>query len=82
MKTLKQKFTSRKFIICLTGILTGVGVAVSGNTAEGITAVLVSLITYLIAEGYIDAKAIEVSDKVIDSVKDKLCEVESDDELL
>ena len=74
MKSLKQKFTSRKFIVCLTGILTGVGVAASGSVLEGITTVLVSLITYLIAEGYIDAKAVEVGDKVIEEVKDKLKE--------
>ena len=74
MNSLKHKFTSRKFIVCLTGILTGVGVASSGRVIEGVTAVLVSIITYLIAEGYIDAKAIEVSDSVIEQVKDKLKE--------
>ena len=81
MKTLKQKFASRKFIVCLTGIITGVTVASSGNVIEGVTTVLVSLITYLIAEGYIDAKAIEVSDKVIEEVKNNLKE-NTDDKLL
>ena len=74
MKSLKQKFTSRKFIVCLTGILTGIGVAISGNVVEGVSTVLVSIITYLIAEGYIDAKALEVSDNVIEEVKEKLKE--------
>ena len=74
MKSLKQKFTSRKFIVCLTGILTGIGVALSGSITEGITTVLISLITYLIAEGYIDAKAIDVSDEVIEQVKVNLKE--------
>ena len=74
MKSLKQKFTSRKFIVCLTGILTGIGVAISGNVVEGVSTVLVSMITYLIAEGYIDAKALDVSDNVIDEVKEKLKE--------
>lgn len=78
---LKQKFTSRKFIVCLTGILTGIGVATTGNVAEGVTAVLVSLITYLIAEGYIDAKAIDVGDKVIEEVKNKLKEGDADGKL-
>lgn len=74
MKSLKQKFTSRKFIVCLTGILTGIGVALSGSVVEGVSTVLVSMITYLIAEGYIDAKAIDVSDEVIEQVKVNLKE--------
>lgn len=82
MKTLKQKFTSRKFIVCLTGIITGIGVATTGNTVEGVTTVLVSLLTYLITEGYIDAKAIDVGDKVIDEVKDNLKEGDADGKLL
>lgn len=74
MKSLKQKFSSRKFIVCITGIVTGIGVAISGNVVEGVSTVLVSMITYLIAEGYIDAKALDVSDNVIDEVKEKLKE--------
>lgn len=74
MKSLKQKFTSRKFIVCLTGILTGIGVAISGGVVEGVSTVLVSMITYLIAEGYIDAKALDVSDNVIEEVKENLKE--------
>jgi hypothetical protein len=41
---------------------------------EGVSTVLVSMITYLIAEGYIDAKALDVGDNVIDEVKEKLRE--------
>jgi hypothetical protein len=74
MKSLKQKFSSRKFIVCLTGILTGIGVAISGNVVEGVSTVLVSMITYLIAEGYIDAKALEITDNVIEEVKENLKE--------
>lgn len=74
MKSLKQKFSSRKFIVCITGIVTGIGVAISGNVVEGVSTVLVSMITYLIAEGYIDAKALDVGDNVIEEVKEKLKE--------
>jgi hypothetical protein len=74
MKSLKQKFSSRKFIVCLTGILTGICVAISGSVVEGVSTVLVSMITYLIAEGYIDAKALDVGDNVIDKVKENLKE--------
>lgn len=74
MKSSKQKFSSRKFIVCITGIITGVGVAISGNVIEGVSTVLASMIAYLIAEGYIDAKAVELTDNVIEEVKDKLKE--------
>lgn len=50
-----SKFTSRKFIAMVAGILTGIGVILTGGTVEGLTAVIASVITYLAAEGYIDA---------------------------
>ena len=50
-----SKFTSRKFIAMVAGVLTGIGVILTGGTVEGLTAVLASVITYLAAEGYIDA---------------------------
>lgn len=72
-----QKFTSRKFLAMVAGVLTGIGVIVAGATAEGITAVIASVVSYLIAEGYIDAKA-------VNTVKDVACgvadEVEDDNE--
>lgn len=50
-----SKFTSRKFIAMVAGVLTGIGVILTGGTVEGLTAVIASVITYLAAEGYIDA---------------------------
>lgn len=50
-----SKYTSRKFIAMIAGVLTGIGVILTGETVEGLTAVLVSIITYLAAEGFIDA---------------------------
>lgn len=72
MKTLIRKLTSRKFIAALAGIVTGIGVIASGNTTEGIVAVIASVIAYLVAEGYIDAKAVDIADSVIEETKDKL----------
>ncbi len=57
-----SKFTSRKFIAMVAGVLTGVGVILSGQTTEGLTAVIISIISYLAAEGYIDSAIIN-SDK-------------------
>lgn len=54
-----NKFKSRKFIAMIAGILTGVGVIISGQTTEGLTAVIVSIISYLAAEGYIDSSAVK-----------------------
>lgn len=58
---LKTKFTSRKFIACLAGVLTGLGLILSQNTVEGATTVAVSILGYLAAEGYIDAAAVKKS---------------------
>ena len=70
-----KKFTSRKFIACLAGIITGIAVIINGSTIEGITAVISSVVAYLIAEGYIDAKAVksaaEIAGNVAENVKDE-----------
>lgn len=67
-----KKFTSRKFIACIAGVLTGIGVILAGGTVEGLTAVIASVVSYLIAEGYIDAKAVNTVKDVVDGVADKL----------
>ena len=67
-----KKFTSRKFIACIAGVLTGIGVILAGATAEGLTAVIASVVSYLIAEGYIDAKAVNTVKDVVDGVADKV----------
>ena len=78
MKKLIQKLSSRKFIAAIAGIVTGVGVIASGNTTEGVIAVIASVIAYLVAEGYIDAKAVDIADSVIEETKEKL-EGDTDD---
>lgn len=54
-----KKFTSRKFIAMLSGVLTGTAVILMGQTVEGLTAVVASVITYLAAEGLIDAESLK-----------------------
>ena len=64
MKTFIKKLTSRKFILCIAGLIVGVALAF-GADGETITALagavtsLVSLVTYIIAEGKIDAAALK-----------------------
>ncbi len=72
MKAFLKKLTSRKFIVSVSGIISGIVLIASGNTTEGVTAVIASVVAYLIAEGYIDAKAVDVLDNVVEETKDKL----------
>lgn len=72
-----KKFTSRKFLAMVAGVLTGIGVIIAGGTVEGLTAVIASVVSYLIAEGYIDAKAVNTVKDVACGVADK---VEDDNE--
>ena len=70
-----KKFTSRKFLAMVAGVLTGIGVILEGSTVPGITAAIVAVVSYLIAEGYIDAMAVisvmDVVDGGADEVEDK-----------
>lgn len=52
------KFTSRKFLIALSGIITGVIMIINKEVGAGTTTILTAIITYIIAEGIIDAKAL------------------------
>ena len=72
-----EKFTSRKFIVSLIGVLIGVLGMFSGQYTDGAIMVCTSIIGYLVAEGYIDAKAVQQVIKVADEVTDNLAE-ESD----
>lgn len=59
MKKLIEKFSSRKFLIAVSGVASGLVLIVSGNVTEGVTAIVASVVAYLAAEGYIDAKAVK-----------------------
>ncbi len=52
-----KKFTSRKFIACLMGIITGIFLIVYGESVEGTTTLISSIVTYCVAEGYVDSQA-------------------------
>ena len=53
-----MKLSSRKFLIAVGGIATGLVLILNGSTQEGTTSICTSIIGYLIAEGIIDAKAL------------------------
>lgn len=75
---MKQKLTSRKLWAGIAGLATGMGLIVSGNVIPGTVTVITSILGYLAAEGYIDAKSaqtiVEVVDEVTDVIEDKLNE--------
>ena len=65
-----KKLTSRKFLVSAAGIISGAALIISGSETEGVAAIIASVIGYLVAEGYIDAKAVKaVADRVENSVE-------------
>ena len=58
-----SKFTSRKFIAMVAGVLTGLGVILAGDTVAGLSAVVASVVSYLAAEGFIDANRLYEKDE-------------------
>ena len=70
MKSLKTKLTSRKFLVAVAGIISGIVLIVNGNTTEGVSAVIASVIGYLVAEGYVDAKAVKVATEEVNEAVD------------
>lgn len=69
---MKEKLASRKFWVAIIGILVGIIMIISGNNVEGVAAVITSALSYIIAEGYIDAKAVSA---VIDKVEENIDEI-------
>ena len=67
-----KKFTSRKFIACVAGVLAGIGVILAGNVIEGLIAVIASVVTYICAEAGIDKAAVKDALEVVaDSLQDE-----------
>lgn len=56
-----KKFLSRKFLVALSGVITGIILLLEGNTAEGISSLVVSIGGYLAAEGMIDAQSVKAA---------------------
>lgn len=63
---MKAKLTSRKLWVAIAGIISGIVLMVNGNTVEGASTLVASVVGYLLAEGFIDAKRVKT---VIDSAE-------------
>ena len=66
MNAFLKKLTSRKFLVAVAGIVSGVVLIVNGGTTEGVSAVIASVIGYLVAEGYVDAKAVKATTEAVE----------------
>jgi hypothetical protein len=61
------KLMSRKLWIAVAGIVGGVVLIAKGNVVEGTATIISSVVGYLLAEGFIDASAVN---KVTDAVEE------------
>lgn len=70
-----KKISSRKFLAMIVGVFTGIATVFSldqtvVNTVSGTVISLVSVITYIVTEGKIDASALgEAADEVKDAME-------------
>lgn len=69
---MKTKLTSRKFLVAVTGVVSGIVLIAGGNTTEGVTTIIASVVAYLAAEGLIDMTAVKKTADKADAIKDKL----------
>lgn len=67
---MKQKLMSRKLWVGIAGLATGISLIVSGNVIPGTVTVITSILGYLAAEGYIDAKSAQTIEEIVDEVTD------------
>ena len=77
MKDLKTKLTSRKFLVAVAGIASGIVLIANGSTTEGVATVIASVIAYLAAEGYIDAAAVKATTDKIEEAVDEVEDTET-----
>lgn len=70
-----KKFTSRKFIMAMIGVITGICgmIGFSDNTTAVIAFIAIevlSLVGYIIAEGLVDAKAVKSGATILQEIAD------------
>lgn len=78
MKDFAKKLTSRKFLVSVVGIISGIVLIGCGNAGEGMTTIIASVIAYLAAEGFVDMAAVaKKTDEISDAIEE--AEVKSGD---
>lgn len=82
MQNLIKKFTSRKFLTAAAGIIVGVIFAFGADesavgTIVGAAMAVISLVTYIITEGHVDAKAVVLAQQAAQAVGDAVVAVQN-----
>lgn len=72
MSTILKKFTSRKLWMAIAGVATGVAMALGADasdiaTVAGAVTAVVSVVTYIVTEGKVDAEGVK---NAVESVQD------------
>ena len=85
MKEMLNKFKSRKFLTCIAGVIMGLCMVFgldegAVNTIAGAVTAVVSIASYIYAEGKIDAAAVGQIKDAADDVKDAIDAVDKIEE--
>ena len=59
MNNVLKKIGSRKFLVAVSGVISGIVLIAGGNITEGVTAIVTSVVAYLAAEGLVDMAAVK-----------------------
>ena len=70
MESVLKKVSSRKFIVAVRGVVSGIVLVVNGSTTEGVTAIVTSVVAYLAAEGLVDMAAVKKQSEDADKSAD------------
>ncbi len=70
MESVLKKVSSRKFIVAVSGVVSGIVLVANGSTTEGVTAIVTSVVAYLAAEGLVDMAAVKKQSEVADKSAD------------
>ena len=70
MENVLKKVSSRKFIVAVSGVVSGIVLVANGSTTEGVTAIVTSVVAYLAAEGLVDMAAVKKQSEVADKSAD------------
>ena len=86
MKEFLKKLTSRKLWLAISGVVTGIAIALGADgglveTIAGAVTSAISAITYIIVEGRIDANSVKTVVENVQTVVDAVKEDENADEL-
>ena len=70
MESALKKVASRKFLVAVSGVVSGIVLIAGGNTTEGVTAIVTSVVAYLAAEGLVDMAAVKKQSEITDKSED------------